>query len=53
MFCAVGTNVLGYSNNAVNKSKVNKINKSNMTTLNCPEEVYLAKNIKHHPGING
>ena len=50
MFCAVGTNVLGYANNAVNKSVLNKINKSNMTTLNCPEEVYLANNIiSHHP----
>jgi len=50
MFCAVGTNVLGYSNNKVNKSVINSINKSNMSTLNCPEEVYLAKAIiKHHP----
>ncbi len=50
MFCAVGTNVLGYSNYFVNKSVTNKIIKSNMSTLNCPEEVYLAKNIiEHHP----
>jgi glutamate-1-semialdehyde 2,1-aminomutase len=49
-FCAVGTNVLGYSNTSVNKSVSNKINKSNMSSLNCPEEVYLAKAIiKHHP----
>ena len=49
MFCAVGTNVLGYSNDVVNKSVKNNINKSNMSTFNCPEEVYLANNIiKHH-----
>ena len=50
MFCAVGTSVLGYSNNKVKKSVSNIIKKGNMTTLNCPEEVYLAeKIIKHHP----
>ena len=50
MFCAVGTSVLGYSNIKVNKSIYEVIKKGNMTTLNCPEEVYLAKQIiKHHP----
>ncbi len=50
MFCAVGTSVLGYSNVKVNKSVLKNINKGNMTTLNCPEEVYLAKQIiKQHP----
>ena len=50
MFCAVGTSVLGYSNIKVNKSIHEVIKKGNMTTLNCPEEVYLAKQIiKHHP----
>ena len=50
MFCAVGTSVLGYSNHNVNKSVSNNINKGNMTSLNCPEEVYLSKQIiKHHP----
>ena len=50
MFCAVGTSVLGYSNDKVNKSVQNNINKGNMTSLNCPEEVYLSKQIiKHHP----
>tara|TARA_B100001175_G_scaffold251358_1_gene218717 strand:- start:29280 stop:30572 length:1293 start_codon:yes stop_codon:yes gene_type:complete len=50
MFCAVGTNVLGYANTKVNKSVKDKINSSNMSTLNCPEEVFLAKEIiKHHP----
>ncbi len=50
MFCAVGTSILGYSNIKINKSISEVIRKGNMTTLNCPEEVYLAKKIiKHHP----
>ncbi len=50
MFCAVGTSVLGYSNNKVTKSVLNNIHKGNLTTLNCPEEVYLSKKlISHHP----
>jgi glutamate-1-semialdehyde 2,1-aminomutase len=50
MFCAVGTSILGYSNDKVTKSIHKNINKGNMTTLNCPEEVYLSKElIKHHP----
>ena len=43
MFCAVGTSVLGYSNEEVNKSILNNIKKGNLTTLNCPEEVYRQK----------
>ena len=50
MFCAVGTSVLGYGNDKVNKSVLKVIKKGNMTTLNCPEEVLLAKElINHHP----
>jgi glutamate-1-semialdehyde 2,1-aminomutase len=50
MFCAVGTSVLGYSDQIVNKAVMDTINKGNMTTLNCPEEVFLAKQIiNHHP----
>ena len=50
MFCAVGTSVLGYGNYNVNKSVLKNIKKGNLTTLNCPEEVYLAKKvIDHHP----
>jgi len=50
MFCAVGTSILGYNNERINKSVLKNINKGNMTTLNCPEEVLLAKQIiKHHP----
>ncbi len=50
MYCAVGTSVLGYCNKKVNNSILKNINKGNLTTLNCPEEVILAKKIiKHHP----
>ena len=50
MFCAVGTSILGYSNININNSIINNINKGNLTTLICPEEVYLAKKIiDHHP----
>lgn len=50
MFCAVGTSILGYSNYKVNKSVSNNIRNGNMSTLSCPEEVYLSKQIiKHHP----
>jgi len=50
MFCAVGTSILGYNNFNVNKSVISNIKKSNMTTLNCYEEVFLSKQlIKHHP----
>ena len=49
MFCAVGTNVLGYSNPRINKAVFKNISLSNMSTLNCPEEVKLADIItKHH-----
>ena len=50
MFCAVGTSILGYSNHKINQSIQNNIKKGNMTSLNCPEEVALAKEvIRHHP----
>ncbi len=50
MFCAVGTSILGYSNDRINKSVQKNINKSNLTTLNCVEEISLAKQIiNHHP----
>ena len=45
MFCAVGTSILGYSDHKVNKAVLESINKGNMTTLNCPEEVFLAKKV--------
>jgi glutamate-1-semialdehyde aminotransferase/spore coat polysaccharide biosynthesis protein SpsF (cytidylyltransferase family) len=46
----VGTNILGYANTSVDNAVSNRIKKGNMTTLNCVEEVDLAKKlIKIHP----
>jgi len=46
----VGCNILGYSNKEVDKSVKNTIVSGNISTLNCPEEVYLAeKMIALHP----
>ena len=46
----VGTNILGYSNKAVDDSVKKVIKDGNMSSLNCPEEVYLAeKLIELHP----
>tara|TARA_A100001015_G_scaffold246589_1_gene283065 strand:+ start:2810 stop:4132 length:1323 start_codon:yes stop_codon:yes gene_type:complete len=46
----VGTNVLGYSNSTIDNKVIKNLKKSNMSTLNCPEEVYLAKKlIDIHP----
>ena len=39
----VGTNILGYANNKVNTQVNLTLKKSNMSTLNCPEEVELAE----------
>lgn len=41
----VGTNTLGYNNREVDKSVKNTISKGNLSTLNCPEEVYLAEKL--------
>ena len=46
----VGTNILGYANSDVDNFVKQNIDKSNMSTLNCPEEVLLAeKLIEMHP----
>ncbi len=46
----IGTNVLGYANNKVDNAVIEGIKKSNMTTLNSPEEVLLAeKLVQLHP----
>ena len=46
----IGTNTLGYGNEEVDKSVIEAIIKGNMSTFNCPEEVYLAeKLIEIHP----
>ncbi len=49
----IGTNILGYANKKVNDRINLTLKKSNMSTLNCPEEVTLAENlIKIHPWFN-
>ncbi len=46
----IGTNILGYGNPEVDEAVIKTIDKGNMSTLNCPEEVYLSeKLIKMHP----
>jgi len=46
----IGTNILGYANEEVDQVVSKAISKSNVSTLNCPEEVYLAeKLIELHP----
>ena len=46
----VGTNILGYGNEQVDNAVRETISNGNMSTLNCPEEVYLAeKLIEMHP----
>jgi len=50
MIFAVGQNILGYKNLELNNQIIRSIKFGNMTTLNCPEEVYLTKKlIKLHP----
>ena len=41
----VGTNLLGYSVNKIDNSVIRALKQSNMSTLNCPEEVMLAKEL--------
>jgi glutamate-1-semialdehyde 2,1-aminomutase len=41
----IGTAILGYSNNNVDNKVIDSISKGINTTLNCPEEVYLAQKI--------
>jgi glutamate-1-semialdehyde 2,1-aminomutase len=46
----IGTNVLGYANDEVDSAVRKTIDKSNTSTFNCPEEVYLAeKLVELHP----
>jgi len=46
----IGTNVLGYANDEVDAKVMEAVKKSNVSTLNCPEEVYLAeKLVEIHP----
>lgn len=41
----IGTNTLGYGNNEVDSAVMETVKKGNMSTLNCPEEVYLAEKL--------
>ena len=46
----IGTNILGYGNQEVDEAVRTVIDKGNMSTFNCPEEVYLAeKLVELHP----
>ncbi|WBX76168.1 aminotransferase class III-fold pyridoxal phosphate-dependent enzyme [Tenacibaculum ovolyticum] len=41
----IGTNVLGYGNDEVDLAVLNTVKSGNMSTFNCPEEVYLAEKL--------
>ncbi len=41
----IGTNSLGYGNDFIDNSVKNVIKTGNMSTFNCPEEVYLAEKL--------
>ncbi len=42
---SVGTNILGYSNNKVDNAVIKAIKKSNMSSLNCFEEILLSEKL--------
>ena len=49
----IGTNILGYGHPEVDEAVRKTIDAGNMSTFNCPEEVYLAeKLIELHPWAN-
>lgn len=49
-FMGIGTNILGYGHPEVDQAVLDTVAAGNMSTLNCPEEVYLAeKLIELHP----
>ncbi|SDJ32858.1 glutamate-1-semialdehyde 2,1-aminomutase [Pedobacter sp. ok626] len=41
----IGTNTLGYGNDEVDAAVLENVKKGNMSTLSCPEEVYLAEKL--------
>lgn len=41
----IGTNTLGYGNDEVDDAVLKNIKNGNMSTLNCPEEVFLAEKL--------
>lgn len=49
-FMGIGTNILGYAHDEIDKIVIEAASSGNMSTLNCPEEVYLAeKLVDLHP----
>ena len=44
-YMGVGTNFLGYSNLKIDREVIKTVNKGNLSTLNPPEEVFLAKKL--------
>lgn len=49
-FMGIGTNVLGYSHRQVDDAVKEVVDRGNLSTLNCPEEVYLAEKLcEIHP----
>ena len=44
-YMGVGTNIMGYSNEFINRAVIQSIKKSTMSTLNSPDEVYFAKKL--------
>ena len=49
----IGTNILGYANSKVDEAVNKVISSSNMSTFNCPEEVYLAERlVELHPYLD-
>lgn len=52
-YMGIGTCTIGYADDDVDSAVIQCINKSNMTTLNCPEEVELAELLLElHPWAN-
>ena len=46
----IGTNILGYGHPEVDEAVIENVNKGNMSTFNCPEEVHLIeKLVEMHP----
>ena len=41
----IGTNTLGYGHDEVDNAVMETVKKGNMSTLSCPEEVYLAEKL--------
>lgn len=44
-FMGVGTNTLGYNHPEIDQAVIETVQKGNLSSLNCPEEVYLAEKL--------